>query len=176
MAITQIDATGTVEVILNPGDFHFHCPTPGAPQVTKLRTLLGSCVSIILWHPERRLAGMSHAVLPRRSRRGAVGRLEGRFCDESVALFLHELSRIGTRPQYFHVYLVGGAQMYLMRNETLSIGDRNVEAARSLLKQAGFLIRAEHVGMNDYRKVELDLNSGDVTVVCASRRVRLSTG
>ena len=174
MTTTQIDPSGGVEVFLNPGDFHFLCPAPGKPRLAKLRTLLGSCVSIVVWHPQRRLAGMSHAVLPSRSRHREGGSLDGRFCDESVALFRKELVNAGAQPQHFDVYLVGGGQMYLTRHEMLSIGNRNVEAARDFLKRAGFPIRAEHVGMEDYRKVELDLTSGDVTVTFSNKRFNLS--
>lgn len=175
MTTAQTYTLGTIEVALNPGDFHFHRPVPGATPPARLTTLLGSCVSIILWHPELRLAGMSHAVLPSRSRRSEVADLDGRFCDESVALFRQELTRAGARPQHFHVYLVGGGQMYLTQNPAQAIGDRNIEVARTCLKAAGFLIRAEHVGQAGYRKVELDMMRGEVTVTYSSKRINLST-
>ncbi|OXS16719.1 chemotaxis protein CheD [Zobellella denitrificans] len=35
------------EVLLQPGQFHF-----GGPA-TRVRTLLGSCVAMVLWHPRR---------------------------------------------------------------------------------------------------------------------------
>ena len=44
-----------------------------------------------------------------------------------------------------------------------------------LLKQAGFLLRAEHVGSDVYRKVELNLKSGDVFVTADNRRINLRT-
>ena len=175
MITTQIDALGGVDVFLNPGDFYFHCPTPGRPAPTRLRTLLGSCVSVIVWHPERCMVGMSHAVLPGRGRRAETAALDGRFCDEAVAMLVQELSRAGASAQQFHTYLVGGGHMYLPQSETFAIGDRNIEAARRLLKQAGFLLRAEHVGSDVYRKVELNLKSGDVFVTADNRRINLRT-
>lgn len=171
---TLIDPLGTREVFLNPGDFHFHCPLPGRSQPTRLRTLLGSCVSVILWHPERRLAGMSHVILPDRGRSVAAASLDGRYCDESITLFHRELVRTGSAPAQFHVYLVGGGQMYPSAQGAASVGDRNIEAARSCLQKAGFLIRAEHIGKDFYRKVELDLESGVVTVIFGNRRINLS--
>jgi chemotaxis protein CheD len=175
MITTQIDASGAVNVILNPGDFHFHCPALGRPAPTRLSTLLGSCVSVVVWHPERGMAGMSHSVLPGRTRRGEALALDGRFCDEAVTMLRKELIRGGVSAQQFHVYLVGGGRMYQTQGEALSIGERNVEAARGLLKQAGFLIRAEHVGMEGYRKLELDLKSGDAVVTFANKRINLRT-
>ena len=175
MITTQIDASGAVDVILNPGDFHFYCPVVGRPAPTRLRTLLGSCVSMIVWHPQSGMAGMSHAVLPSRSRRAEVVALDGRFCDEAMALLQQELVRSGAAAQQFHVYLVGGGQMYQTLSGALSIGARNIDAARKLLNQAGFLIRAEHVGREGDRKVELDLRSGYVIVTYANNSINLRT-
>jgi len=46
---------------LNPGDFRFYVPIPGVAPL-RLYTLLGSCVSVVLWHPERKIGGMSRLV------------------------------------------------------------------------------------------------------------------
>ena len=46
------------EVVLAPGQVSFAtCPT-------RLRTLLGSCVAFTFWHPQRRIGGMCHFMLP----------------------------------------------------------------------------------------------------------------
>ena len=170
----QIAVSDTAEVFLNPGDCHFHSPVPGRAQPAGWRTLLGSCISVILWHPERRLAGMSHVVLPRRCGGNEAGALDGRFCDEAITLLLQDIARSVAHPRQFQVYLVGGGRMYHAQSRKFSIGNRNIEAARDQLKQAGFTIRAEHVGKDYYRKVELDLRSGEVTVAFANKRVNLS--
>jgi len=162
-------------VFLNPGDFRFYCPAPGKAQPSKLHTLLGSCVSMVLWHPERRMGGMSHVILPSRS--GPQGQsqvLDGRYCDEAVALFKRELMQAGTMPGQFQVYVVGGGRMYVTRDAVFSVGNRNVDAARVHLKRHGFLVRAEHVGADYHRKVELDLTTGVVTVVCNNARINLT--
>ena len=41
-----------IEIFLQPGDFYFG----GAD--TRIRTILGSCVSITMWHPTRLIGGM----------------------------------------------------------------------------------------------------------------------
>ena len=43
---------------LQPGELIF-----GRGRGT-IQTLLGSCVAVTLWHPQRRLSGMCHFVLP----------------------------------------------------------------------------------------------------------------
>ena len=42
-----------IEIFLHPGEFYF------GDRHTRIRTLLGSCVSIILWHPRLLIGGMS---------------------------------------------------------------------------------------------------------------------
>ena len=37
-----------------------------------VRTLLGSCVALTLWHPRLRVGGMCHYLLPRRQRKAGV--------------------------------------------------------------------------------------------------------
>lgn len=52
------DVTEISEVVLKPGDFYF------GGGATRISTLLGSCVSMTLWHPRRKIGGMCHYMLP----------------------------------------------------------------------------------------------------------------
>jgi chemotaxis protein CheD len=162
------------EVFLSAGDFYFHRPeaNPGPPVV--VRTLLGSCVSIVLWHPERKLGGMCHAVLPTRSQ--SYGEYDGNHCPGAMQSFLRELRRSETRAADYRAYLLGGARMSFgqFNMQRVSVGDRNVEVCRALLRQAGFSIRAEHVGASGPRRVEFNLASGTVEVLHANLRQRLA--
>jgi chemotaxis protein CheD len=169
---TEISNMG--EVFLNPGNFHFHCPVPGRAQPARLRTLLGSCVSIVMWHPERRIGGMSHIILPGRNRRDASLPLDGRYAEEVMTLFQREVIRAGTLPQQYQVYLVGGGNMYQTVDLKNSVGTRNIAAARAQLQKHGFTVRAEHVGTTHHRKLELDLGNGVVTVICNNLRIELA--
>lgn len=47
-----------IDRFLNPGEIFF------GGSGFRVRTLLGSCVSIVLWHPNRHLGGMCHYLLP----------------------------------------------------------------------------------------------------------------
>ena len=164
-------------VYLQPGDIRFFIPPPGMVRAPRLHTLLGSCVSIILWQPERRIGGMSHIILPDSGHRKSNIAAEGRYADGVVALFKRELLRAGTFPSQYAVYLVGGARMYDSLNiaDGETVGERNIQAARAHLRAAGFLLRAEDVGQEGHRKVELDLGSGTVTVSSGTRRQILSS-
>lgn len=157
---------------LNPGDFRFFVPMAGV-EPPRLYTLLGSCVSVILWHPERRMGGMSHALLQASATQKLSNAKDGRYCEDAITLFAKELMRTGTSAAQYHAYLVGGGNMFPTTNKQL-IGDRNVEVTRACLKEAGFRIRAEHVCGDAYRTVELDLNTGNVMLTVNKNRTKMS--
>lgn len=163
------------EVFLKAGDFYFHRPDPGARPPVVLRTLLGSCVSVALWHPGRQLGGMCHAVLPTRSQ--SYGALDGNHCPGAIELFRRELQRTATWAADYRVYLLGGARMSLgqLNAQKVSVGDRNVESCRQLLHEAGFVIHHEHVGLTGPRRVEFNLASGAIDVLHGNRRQRLDS-
>ena len=145
-------------LMLLPGQWHV------GRQVTQLRTLLGSCVAVTLWHPHKRLGAMCHYLLPSR-RRGANEALEGRFGDEALELLVTALRRMGARPEEFEAHLHGGADTMPDNVGTkFNIGERNIEAGWSLLDQYGFPLMGVDVGDNVPRTVTLDFATGEVAV------------
>ena len=60
------------DVFLLPGEFHF------GDQDDRIITLLGSCVAITLWHPEKRIGGMCHYMLPSPMYREKPSELNGK--------------------------------------------------------------------------------------------------
>jgi chemotaxis protein CheD len=149
-------AVAITEVFLNPGEFHF-----GAGE-TRISTLLGSCVSITLWHPRRRIGGMCHYMLTER-RRPAHAALDGRFASEAFELFLQEVAAAGTRPSEYQAKLFGGGNMLTgTRVAAQEIGPRNVDYGRALLASHNIAVIAEHVGGSGRRKLHFNIGSGEV--------------
>lgn len=147
------------EVFLQPGGFHF-----GGGR-TRISTLLGSCISITLWHPARRLGGMCHFMLPSRGQpAGAV--LDGRYADEALRLFDREVGKAGCQPGDFQVKVFGGGNMLTRpvdRAELMDIAARNVESAYALLARHGYSPAAlTHCGGKGHRKLIFDLWTGHV--------------
>lgn len=144
------------EVFLNPGEFHF------GETHTRISTLLGSCVSITLWHPRRRIGGMCHYMLTER-KRPANAPLDGRFGSEAFELFLQHVEAAGTRPGEYQAKLFGGANMLTgAAGENMNIGQRNIEHGRQLLASRNIALMVEHVGGSGRRKLHFDVWSGDV--------------
>jgi chemotaxis protein CheD len=162
------------DVFLNAGEFFFRAADTAPPDI-RVRTLLGSCVSIVLWHPALG-AGMSHSVLPVRN--AVQGPLDGNHCEGAVALFLRELRRGVARPAQFQTFLIGGARMSmgLQNANKAPVGERNVDACRSLLIAAGFGITDEHVGGSGPRRLTMQLRTGRIEVLYNNRVTVLLPG
>lgn len=151
-------------LVLMPGQMHF------GSQVASLRTLLGSCVAITLWHPQRRIGGMCHYLLPSRTRR-AGDALDGRYGDETVEAMVAAIKRHGVPTDEFHCHLYGGADT-LPEGTTLkfNVGERNIEQGWSLVDRYGFQLQGVDVGEDIPRTVTLTLASGEVDMRRGSGR------
>lgn len=158
--VLPAEITELTQVTIAPGDFYFgrgNC---------RISTLLGSCVAVALWHPKRHVGGMCHFLLPSRNGRKETAKLDGRYGEEAVELFMQELRCTKTQPHEYCVRVFGGGDMFprQTRNATNDIGSRNIEAARQLLAHHGFAIVAEDLGGPIYRSIVLDLESGDIWI------------
>ncbi|MGR9014353.1 MAG: chemotaxis protein CheD [Gammaproteobacteria bacterium] len=152
-----------VEIFLRPGDCYF------GGQDTSIRTVLGSCVSMTFWHPQLRVGGMCHYMLPKRSREYTKGDLpapDGRYADEAIVLLLNEIDVVGAAYREYQVRLFGGGNMFpkVYKNSLSQIGFQNVQAARRLVKEHGFYCIDEQLGDIWPRKVIFEVWSGHVWV------------
>lgn len=145
-----------IDIFLQPGDYWFG----GAD--TCIRTLLGSCVAITLWNAKRKLGAMCHIMLPHRVSLKEQGALDGRYADEAVALMLKDIRQAGCRPIDFEAKLFGGGSMLPTHGIGEILPDRNIEAAKQLIQQAGWVLQAEHTGGRGSRQLRFDIATGEV--------------
>ncbi len=143
-------------LVLMPGQMYF------GGRASALRTLLGSCVAITLWHPARKIGGMCHFLLPKRERRAGAP-LDGRYGDESVEAMMTMLRLTDTDPADYHAHLYGGADT-MPEGGTLrfNVGERNIEQGWSLIDHFGFQLQGVDVGEDIPRTVNLTLATGQV--------------
>lgn len=149
---------GLIDVFLQPGEFFV------ADADYQIRTMLGSCVSITLWHPLRRVGAMSHFLLPTRIATGAVQPLDARYGDEALQLMLGELQNIGIAPSQCHGKIFGGGNMFPdhVSSSVQSVGQRNGEAALELLGAHDIAIVSESLFGIGHRQIIFDVSNGDV--------------
>ncbi|ABC30441.1 Chemotaxis protein, stimulates methylation of MCP protein [Hahella chejuensis KCTC 2396] len=150
-----------LEVYLDPGEWYF------SDADTRMKTLLGSCVAVVLWHPQKRLGGMCHYMLPQRNGAASNQGLDGRYADEAMQLLVDALRKERTRPQEYEVKIFGGSSM--LEGSSINVSKRNIEAAYRLLKQHGFRLVGEDLGGRAHRNLVFDVWSGDVWLRKGSR-------
>jgi chemotaxis protein CheD len=152
----QVRAKPGESVMLMPGQMHF------GGEAATVRTLLGSCVAVTLWHPVKRIGGMCHFLLPSRPRRPDEA-LEGKYGDEALEAMVARLRAAGTDPADYEAHLYGGADtMPEGSSLKFNVGERNIEQGWSLIDRYGFQLQGVDVGEDVPRTVTLTLASGGV--------------
>ncbi|MGI9134288.1 MAG: chemotaxis protein CheD [Rhodoferax sp.] len=149
---------GLIDIFLQPGDFFV------ADAQYQLRTVLGSCVSITLWHPLLRVGAMSHFLLPSRGGAADAANRDARYGDEVLPLMLAELGRHGIAPAQCQGKIFGGGNMFPSNRRTgpLAVGQRNGKAALALMCQYGIPVVSESLFGIGHRQIIFDIRNGDV--------------
>jgi chemotaxis protein CheD len=154
-----LDSLAFKHITLQPGEFHF------SRDNVRVHTLLGSCVAITLWHPQKHIGGMCHYMLPCS---GPSKRLElGFFADGAISMFLKEIKKHHTHPRDYQVKLFGGSNMLRQLNSNhhyLNVAEKNIAAGLNLLAKHGFNVQNMDLGGSTHRQVYLELWNGDVWV------------
>ena len=148
-----------LEIFLQPGGFYF------GDERTRIRTLLGSCVAITMWHPARHVGGMCHYLLPSRQDPARKSGLDGRYADDAMQMFLAEMRATRTHPCDYQVKLFGGARMFRelgTKKGWQGISERNVDHGKAMMGLHGIHVAAQDLGGAAHRILMLDLWSGDV--------------
>jgi chemotaxis protein CheD len=150
-------AAKQMDVFLQPGE-HFV-----GDAGCRIRTLLGSCVSITLWHPQRHVGGMSHYLLATRGSRRA-GEFDGRYGDEALHLLLRDLQRAGVEARQCQAKVFGGGNMFpsISKAAAVRIGTVNGEAAHQMLDACGIPVVSQCLYGVGHRQVIFDVATGHV--------------
>lgn len=157
----SLACSAELTVLLQPGDWFF------GDRSACARTTLGSCVAFTFWHPQHRLGGICHYMLPHRAGTPAASGLDGRYADEAFELLRQAARNYDTRLRDYETKLFGGAEMFQAPGRAVSsVALRNVATARGLVKQHGLRLVSESLGGTSYRQVVFSIASGDVWVKC----------
>ena len=127
-----------------------------------LKTVLGSCVGVVLRDADRKISGLAHIMLPARRHDDEAS---GKYADSAIPELLQRVLQMGSRATALQALLIGGAQMFPMGNASIaSIGDQNVAAARRVLAEQRIPIIFEDIGGTAGRSVVFSTGTGKVTV------------
>ena len=143
-----------IDIFLQPGDFFV------GDAAFRVRTLLGSCVSITLWHRASAIGAMSHFLLPGRASSGGP---DGRYAADAMDLMVADLRRQGVRVADCVAKVFGGGNMFpARRSERQAIGSQNGDEAARLLAEHGIGVEASCLFGVGHRQIIFDIATGDV--------------
>jgi len=125
-----------------------------------ITTVLGSCISVVLFSPRLKIGAICHATMP-----SGEEERPGKFADQSILYLLEEFQLRGIKRRETLVKLFGGSDMFTLKhpeNQSNTIGAQNVRSAIATLGRAGYEPMVNDVGGSQGRKLVFHSNTGDV--------------
>ena len=126
----------------------------------RLKTLLGSCIGLVLHDRKKCVGGLAHIVLP--SSTGGLAS-PGKYADTAIPELIRLIERAGGKPGHLTAKLAGGANMFGSAGAN-GIGSLNLAMVERLLQEAGIPVLGRHCGGLQGRRMSYDVQSGSVTV------------
>ncbi|XDD48668.1 chemotaxis protein CheD [Leptospira sp. WS92.C1] len=153
------------DLFLQPGGFCW------GQKNLRIRTLLGSCVSICFWNPTNFFGGMAHVMLPKRPP-GEVNHYPNpKYADDAIQLFFDKIQETGGRYTQYQIKLFGGASMFSTEEEKLleiksvrDIGTKNIHSIQEIIKDHRLSITSEDLGGFSHRRVFFTLWNGEIYI------------
>ncbi|RAO98912.1 chemotaxis protein CheD [Petrotoga sp. 9PW.55.5.1] len=129
---------------------------------TVLVTLgLGSCVAVCLRDKKNLIGGLVHVMLP--ESRGKDQKI-GKYADTGIIAVIQGIVDLGGSINNIEAKIAGGASMFKSTNNSLEVGNKNVQAIKEILKKKDIKLLAEDTGGKRARSVEFNLSNGELRV------------
>ena len=126
-------------------------------------TLLGSCVAVCLYDPERRISGMNHYMLPGRiSEKDIFGDRSARYGITAINELIKKIEKSGAVKECLIAKLFGGGHVLSNDYGPITVPLDNIRLARVLLEMEDIPIEDIDVGDKYTRKLLMDVKSGKV--------------
>ncbi len=132
-----------------------------------LVTTVGSCVAIGLVDPEAGIGALGHVMLPNHN--GKQTEIIGKYADTAIPAMIKEMEMKGARKDRIKAKIAGGAKMFNFPSNSFSIGEKNIEAVRKILKEYGIEVLGEDVGENYGRTIEFHTSTGRMVIKKANK-------
>ncbi|MBQ3671806.1 MAG: chemotaxis protein CheD [Treponema sp.] len=139
-------------VTIYPGEYY---STTGTEMIS---TVLGSCVSIVLYDPVARVGGINHFMLARDTSldEDTEKKLMGKFGEYAIDLLIEDIVKKGGVLARLEAKVFGGGNIFNMNASQNQVGDTNSKFAFEFLKKLNIpVIKSDTGGVNP-RKIFFD--------------------
>lgn len=147
---------------LLPGSLFAH------PERHVVITVLGSCVSVCLWDPIRKIGGINHYMLPLWNGEGLASPKYGNI---AIPKLIERLVDLGCEKKRLNAKVFGGSEMFKVTGALMHIGERNIVLAQDVLNEENIPIIASDLGGKAGRKLIYDTGSGSVSMKRIARQI-----
>jgi len=144
------------KIYLKPGELVI------AEEPVMVTTVLGSCISVTMFHPKSGTAAICHAMLPK-----GDGSASFKYVDTSINHMVKFFKFRKIRGNEIEVKLFGGADMFKSSTanvRNLTVGWQNIAIATECLKRCGLVSSAIDTGGRRGRKLIFKTDSGAVFI------------
>lgn len=125
-----------------------------------LKTLLGSCIGVVLHDPVKKIGGLLHIMLPKKN--GNDLKIT-KYANTGLPYFIYQMvTHAGASRGALYAKIFGGAKMF-ETNGLLNIGESNELEVRQILKEQGIRIVASRTGGTKGYNIMFNTDTGDVT-------------
>jgi len=158
-----------------------------ADKPSVIWTVLGSCVSIILYDRQKILGSICHAQLPEQRiygmncsdgcpdpcSQGAPDTNIYKFVTCSFKYMFQEMMSRGSSPGKIEAGIFGGSHL-LKTNYGENVGEKNIKTARKLLEDSNLNVVRQHIGGDRGRKLIFNSGTGEVEVLLQEKKAEIS--
>ncbi len=133
----------------------------GAPNI--LRTILGSCVGICIYDPEKTVGGLSHIMLPTSKKEASNIK---KYADTAIPAMISDMIKAGADKKRLIAKIAGGATMFKHAENSLmgDIGRNNISSVKAILSNLDIRIVSEDVGGDYGRTIDFYLETGEIKI------------
>jgi len=141
-------------LLLSPGEVFF------GHKSTKIKTILGSCVAITVWHKKKKLGGMCHFLIAQRRSDLQKAELNYRYGEDALSFLLKSMNSYAPLHE-FELKLFGGANMYTSKVSP-SVGESNINFATTWAEKNQLTFAEQDILAEVSRSIIFDLSTGIV--------------
>lgn len=150
----QSNSIVPVNYFLDPG----YIILPKSPTVVSM--VLGSCVSVCIYDPRRRVGGMNHFQFPYIRERH---RATARYGNVATITLIRLMLDSGSKKKHLEAQILGGANSTEFCHK--NIGWENIMVARKILASERIDVTSQDVGGEKGRKIVFNTHTNEIAVM-----------
>ncbi len=144
------------KIYLKPGELVI------AEEPVMVKSVLGSCIAVTMFHPATRVAAICHGMLPNGGKSDSF-----KYVDSSICYMMRYFDFLKISRNEIEAKLFGGSDMFTSAQPSvrnLTVGWQNISVATRCLKENGLALAASDVGGKRGRKLIFKSDTGDVYI------------